>query len=126
MRARSFFALIALLALVALPGAQIPATPAGKPTDQSLVRLDIHATADGRPITDLTAEELSIIEDDSVQKIDTLRHAADPARTFIVFLDTPHMRFEGARDVRVPLVRFLDRMLDDDDVLAVVTPDLAP
>ena len=49
-----------------------------------------------------------------------------PARSFVVFLDTPHMRFEGARDVRGALVRFLDRLLDDDDVVAVMTPDISP
>ena len=36
------------------------------------------------------------------------------------------MRFEGARNVRVALVRFLDRLLDDDDVVGVMTPDVAP
>ena len=36
------------------------------------------------------------------------------------------MRFEGARDVRVALVRFLDRLLDEDDVVGVMTPEITP
>jgi hypothetical protein len=36
------------------------------------------------------------------------------------------MRFEGARDVRIPLIRFLDRLVDDDDIIGVMTPDMTP
>src|ERR1043166_7136346 len=117
MRVRSFLALIALLALAPAPRAQQQTTP---------IRLDIHPTLDGRPVQDLTAADLSVVEDATPQKIDILTHVTDPARTFLVFLDTPHMRFEGARDVRVALVRFLDRILDDDDAVGVMTPDIAP
>jgi len=81
---------------------------------------------DAAPVQDLTAADLSIVEDGTPQKIENLRHASNPARSFVVFLDTPHMRFEGARNVRVALVRFLDRLLDDDDVVGVMTPDIAP
>ena len=127
MRARSCFALIALAFLAATPGAQTSSTsPDTKGPDSSLIRLDIHPTADGHPVQDLAAADLGLIEDGTPQKIDTLTHATDPARSFVVFLDTPHMRFEGARDVRVALVRFLDRLLDDDDVVGVMTPDITP
>ena len=108
-------------------GAQTSSTsPDTKGPDSSLIRLDIHPTADGHPVQDLAAADLDLIEDGTPQKIDTLTHATDPARSFVVFLDTPHMRFEGARDVRVALVRFLDRLLDDDDVVGVMTPDITP
>ena len=117
MRVRSCFTLIALLALAATPRAQ-------QQTPQ--IRLDIHPSSDGRPVTDLTAADVDLTEDGIPQKIESLTHATDPARRFVVFLDTPHMRFEGARDVRVALVRFLDRLLHDDDVVGVMTPDIAP
>jgi VWFA-related protein len=117
MRARSCLALITLLVLAATPGAQ---------QHDAQVRLDIHPSADGSPVQDLTVADLDLIEDGTPQKIESLTHATDPARSFVVFLDTPHMRFEGARDVRVALVRFLDRLLDDDDVVGVMTPDIAP
>lgn len=117
MRARSCLALITLLALAATPRAQ---------SHDAQIRLDIHPSADGSPVQDLTVADLELIEDGTPQKIESLTHATDPARSFVIFLDTPHMRFEGARDVRVALVRFLDRLLDDDDDIGVMTPDIAP
>ena len=93
--------------------------------DQSLVRLDIHATLDGAPVLDLKASDLSLIEDGVPQRIDELTHVSTASRSFVVFLDTPHMRFESARDVRVPLGTFLDRLIDDDDLVALTTPDAA-
>ena len=121
---RCFLALLAFVALAAMPGAQ-SAFPDSKP-QAALIRLDIHSTADGVAVHDLAAADIDLIEDSAPQKIETLTHAADPARAFVVFLDTPHMRFEGARDVRVALVRFLDRLLDEDDVVGVMTPEITP
>ena len=117
MYVRSCLTLIALLVLAAIPRAQ-------QQTPQ--IRLDIHPSSDGRPVADLTAADVDLAEDGTPQKIESLTHVTDPARRFVVFLDTPHMRFEGARDVRVAIVRFLDRLLDDDDVVGVMTPDIAP
>jgi len=121
---RCCLALIALVSLAATPGAQSP-PPDARP-QPSLIRFDIHPTADGSAVQDLTAADLDLLEDGTPQKIETLTHAAGPARSFVVFLDTPHMRFEGARDVRVALVRFLDRLLDEDDVVGVMTPEMTP
>jgi VWFA-related protein len=116
MRARWSLALIALLALAATPRAQTDAQ----------IRLDIHASAEGAPVRDLTTADIDVVEDGTPQKIASLAHVTAPSRAFVVFLDTPHMRFEGARDVKVALVRFLDRLVDDDDVVGVMTPDIAP
>jgi VWFA-related protein len=121
---RCYLALLAFVALAAMPGAQ-SAFPDSKP-QAALIRLDIHPTADGVAVQDLTAADIDLLEDSAPQKIETLTHAANPARAFVVFLDTPHMRFEGARDVRVALVRFLDRLLDEDDVVGVMTPEITP
>jgi len=126
MRARWYFALFGITLAAATAAAQISSTSSDtKSASASAIRLDIHATVDAAPVQDLTAADLSIVEDGTPQKIENLRHASNPARSFVVFLDTPHMRFEGARNVRVALVRFLDRLLDDDDVVGVMTPDLA-
>ena len=122
---RCFLALIAFVVLAATPGAQT-STPSDAKPAASLIRVDLHPTSDGRAVQDLSAAELELLEDGTPQKIETLTHAAHPARSFVVFLDTPHMRFEGARDVRVALVRFLDRLLDEDDVAGVMTPDITP
>jgi len=127
MRARWYFALFGITLAAATAAAQISSTSSDtKSASASAIRLDIHATLDAAPVQDLTAADLSIVEDGTPQKIENLRHASNPARSFVVFLDTPHMRFEGARNVRVALVRFLDRLLDDDDVVGVMTPDIAP
>src|SRR5262245_15199398 len=127
MRARWSFALLALTLVAASAAAQISSTSAdSRSVGPSAIRLDVHPTLDAMPVQDLTAADVAIIEDGAPQKVESLRHAANPARSFVVFLDTPHMRFEGARNVRVALVRFLDRLLDDDDRVGVMTPDIAP
>ena len=127
MRARWYFALLALTLVAATAAAQISSTSADpKSASSSMIRLDLHATLDASPVHDMTAADVAIVEDGTPQKIADLRHASNPARSFVVFLDTPHMRFEGARNVRVALVRFLDRLLDDDDLIGVMTPDIAP
>ena len=126
MRARWSFALLAFTLLAATAAAQISSTSADSKPASSLIRLDFHATLDSMPVQDLTAADIAIVEDGAPQKIENLRHVSNPARSFVVFLDTAHMRFEGARNVRVALVRFLDRLLDDDDLVGVMTPDIAP
>jgi len=126
MRVRRCLALILLVALVATPRAQTPATPFEAAPQAPLIRLDVHPTADGRPVSDLAIADLDLAEDGTPQTIDALRHVDNPARSFVVFLDTAHMRFEGARDVRVAVARFLDRLLDDDDTVGVMTPDISP
>src|SRR6266850_988501 len=117
MRARLCLALTAVVALLATPGAQDSST---------LIHLDMHAALDGKPVQDLAISDVDVSEDGTAQKIETFQHVSAPARSFVVFLDTAHMRFEGARDVRLPLVRFLDRLLDDDDIVGVMTPDMTP
>jgi VWFA-related protein len=127
MRARWSFALLALTLVAATAAAQISSTSSdAKLVSSSVIRLDLHAMLDATPVQDLTSADVAIVEDGTPQKVENLRHAANPARSFVVFLDTPHMRFEGARNVRVALVRFLDRLLDDDDLVGVMTPDIAP
>ena len=52
--------------------------------------------------------------------------AADPrARVFVIFLDTYHTQIEGSPNMRLPLVRFLDRVLGPDDLVAVMTPEMS-
>ena len=44
------------------------------------------------------------------------------ARVFVIFLDTLHTQIEGSANMRLPLTRFLDRVLGQDDLVAVMTP----
>jgi hypothetical protein len=133
MRVRSRFHATAFLALILFaawsraPRAQTSAAPAADPKPPTpVIRLDLHATDAGRPVGDLTPADLDIVEDTTPQTIVSLEHVSSLQRSFVVFLDTNHMRFEGARDVRIALVRFLDRLLTSDDRVGIMTPDMAP
>jgi hypothetical protein len=95
-------------------GEQQPQVPTFR-TAANYVRVDAYPTADGRPITDLRAEDFEVLEDGVPQKIESFEHvevrgqvpttekrepntvaegeaaAADPrSRVFVIFLDTYH------------------------------------
>ena len=114
------------------------------------VRVDMYATRDGQPVNDLTASDLEVLEDGVPQKIEDFEHvvvrsattpasrvevdglresrtvAGDPrARVFVIFLDTYHTQLEGSAMMRKPLVAFLDRVLGPDDLVALMTPEMA-
>src|SRR3954463_6234489 len=132
MRARSCVLATAALALTfftwfaAAPAAQTSSsTTDAKPSPQ-LIRLDVHATEAGHPVTDLAPGDFTLNEDNTPQKLESVTPVTGAARPFVIFLDTNHMRFEGAREVRIALVRFLDRALSDKDVVGVMTPDMSP
>ena len=109
----------------------------------------MYATEDGQAVNDLRAEEIEVLEDGVPQKLENFEHvlvrtatpqdarvepdgvrasreaAGDPrARVFVIFLDTYHTRMEGSANVRQPLVRFLDRVLGPDDLVALMTPEM--
>jgi VWFA-related protein len=110
----------------------------------------MYATRDGQSIEDLKADEVEVLEDGVVQKLEAFEHvkvapagsqelraepdsvtrsremAGDPrARVFIIFLDTYHTRIEGSANMRLPLVKFLDRLLGPDDMVALMTPEMS-
>jgi len=144
MRSRLSLALLLIAATAAL-AAQQPTFRGGA----NLVRVDMYATQDGQPVNDLRLEEIELVEDGAAQKIETFEHvqvrpagpqetriepngladsrqiAADArARVFVIFLDTYHTQIEGSANMRLPLVRFLDRVLGQDDLVAVMTPEM--
>lgn len=124
-----------------------------KPTfraEANYVRVDMYAMRDGQPVEDLAQEEIEVLEDGVPQKIATFEHvkvrpagpqetriepntvaqsrqaAADPrARVFVIFLDTYHVQIEGSHNMRLPVVRFLDRVIGQDDLVAVMTPEMS-
>src|SRR4030095_1376655 len=86
MRARWYFALLALTLVAATAAAQISSpSPDAKSASSSMIRLDLHATLEATPVQDLPAADVAIIEDGTPQKIADLRHASNPARSFVVF-----------------------------------------
>lgn len=149
---RTRLALAVCLTVVAVLTAQDP-QDRRLPTFRSganYVRVDMYATRDGMPVNDLTASDLEVLEDGAPQKIEDFEHvvvrgattsasrvevdglrgsreaAGDPrARVFVIFLDTYHTQLEGSAIMRKPLVAFLDRVLGPDDLVALMTPDMA-
>jgi len=153
-------AVLALLA-VGLSGAaqqstqDSPQDPAQEPLPRfragaNLVRLDAYATTDGQPVTDLTADDFEILEDDQPQKVENFelvraregngvtvsapnpsstrdqREAAqDPdARLFVIFLDTWHVGLDGSARSAAPVATFLDQVVGPNDLVGVMTPDI--
>jgi VWFA-related protein len=147
------------LALLAVPLVAVAAVTAQAPQDRrqptfrsgaNYVRVDMYATRDGKPITDLKATEVEVLEDGVPQKIEDFEYvvvrpagpdstrtevdglsgsrqaAGDPrARVFVIFLDTYHTQAFGSARMRKPLVAFLDRLLGPDDLVALMTPEMA-
>lgn len=110
----------------------------------------MYASKDGKPVEDLKQDEIEILEDGVPQKIDAFEHvkvrtlnpeesrvepntisesrrmASDPrARVFVIFLDTYHTQVDGSANMRQPLMNFLNRVLGPDDMVAVMTPEMA-
>ena len=152
MRIRPWTFLLACIAVSAL-AAQQRSGDSQQPTFRAgtnYVRVDLYATENGRPVDDLTQGDVELREDGVLQTIDAFEHvrvrtatpeatrvepntiaesrqlAADPrARVFVVFLDTYNTTFEGSTRMQQPLMRFIDRVLGPDDLVAVMTPEMS-
>jgi VWFA-related protein len=146
------FALLAVLAQS--PQASAPASPSQQPPrfrgGTNLVRVDAFATKNGVPVQDLKADDFEIFEDGAPQKIENFEHivieaapsgervdpssvdqaiqlAADPhRRVFVIYLDTGHVDFRGRHDITEPLIDFMNRVMNDDDLIGVMTPEMGP
>jgi len=141
----------AVLVLVLCSVALLPAQD--RPTFRggvNYVRVDLYATIDGEPVTDLAPEEIQILEDDVPQEIEAFEYvqvrpagdqadrreprsveesrqmAADPrARVFVLFLDTYHTRIENLGRLRESLGAFVERLIGPDDLVALMTPEMS-
>jgi VWFA-related protein len=115
----------------------------------SYVRVDVYPTRNGEPVPDLERADFELLEDGVPQKIEQFERislqtttdresrrdpntvaeareqAADPRRrVFVVFLDTGMTTLEGSHAARKPIVDMLDRLIGQDDLFAVMTPDM--
>jgi VWFA-related protein len=133
--------------LAAQQGGEQPRFRAGA----NLVRVDAYISKDGVPVTDLTAADLEIFEDDKPQKIEgfelvtrrppipqsarvdpttvgAMRDAvADPnARLFTLFFDTLHVSLSGSYRAQNPVIDTLDKVIGQDDLVGAMTPEMSP
>lgn len=125
---------------------QLPRFRAGA----SLVRVDAYPTLKGQAVTDLTAADFEVFEDGAPQKVESFElvqvRAGGPqetrrepntvrearamaedarARIFVIYLDTYFTDIPGSHRIQRPLVNLLDRVVGDDDLFAVMTPDMS-
>ena len=151
-------ALALLLVPALIAGQQQQQQPAQAPEDAqprfrggaNLVRVDAYITKDGTPVTDLTAQDFEVLEDNVPQRVESFEFikprppgpqserrepntvaearemAADPeARLFVLFLDVWHVQLGGSYRAQAPITRFLDRTIGQDDMVGVMTPEMS-
>jgi len=116
----------------------------------NLVRLDVYVTRDGTAVTDLTADDFEVLEDNAPQQVTSFelvrargpvaasarvepnstvemrdRLAQPDARVFVLFLDTLHVQVDGSYRAQNPIAALLDRVVGEDDLVGVMTPDIS-
>ena len=137
---------IALTAQQPSPG-QRPVFRAGT----ALVSVDAYPRKDGRVVEGLSKDDFAVWEDGKPQIIETFefvrtepmaidddrrdptsvadanRQAADPRnRLFVIYLDLFHVSFAGSHAAKDPILTFLKRTLAQNDLFAVMTPEVVP
>src|SRR5436190_16523683 len=113
-------------------------------TEANYIRVDVYATLNGAPITDLRREDFEVYDENVVQTVDTFEHVAirtagpqevrrEPntvaesremldngrARVFVVFLDTGHVEVDASHNIRPPLINALNRLIGPEDLVGV-------
>lgn len=148
---------VALLAAAAIAGvaAQEPVQPE-TPLPRfrggtNLVRVDAYVSVDGEAVTDLTADDFEVFEDDQPQQVenfefirargdgapsaipsptstrDQILAAKDPdARLFVLYLDRYHVGLNGSFSSPAPVRAFLEKVVGPRDLVGVMTPDISP
>jgi VWFA-related protein len=128
-----------------------PQPPPTFRTEANYVRVDAYPTTkDDVAVTDLTQADFEILENGAPQKVEQFERvvirggipqdlrrepntvaegreqAQNPrARVVVLFLDINHVSVDGSSRIRKPLVDALDRLIGPDDLIAVMTPDMA-
>lgn len=119
--------------------------------DANYVRVDVYPTRDGRPVTDLTAADFEVFEDNAPQAIEQFqrvvaRNGGGPvetrrepntvaesrqlaqtseARVFVLFLDPNHVELAASRNIAKPLANALSRLVGPDDLIGVMMPGMS-
>ena len=141
--------LLAACCATVVVAAQDPQRPTFR-TEANFVRVDVFATLKGSPVRDLTIEDFEIREDGVPQKVSTFEYVqvravpqefrSEPntvqqsldalknprARVFVLFLDVPHVTIDGTWNSRQALARMVDHLMGPEDLVGVMTPQMAP
>jgi VWFA-related protein len=156
--------LAALLACLAAPATVAVQQPASPPPAQpetpqerprfrggaNLVRVDAYVTLEGAAVTDLTAQDFEVIEDNTPQRVESFElirpRSAGPvnerrepntvaesramateatARVFVLFMDIWHVQIEGSYHAQGPISRLLNAVIGQDDLVGVMTPEMS-
>jgi VWFA-related protein len=145
MLARIALAAVVLPAVLVAQQQELPRFRAGT----NLVRVDAYVSKDDVAITDLTAEDFEVYEDDQLQNVesfqlvtarppipqserhnptnvrDMLQEAQDSARVFTLFFDRFFVSLSGSYHARKPIIETLDRVIGPDDLVGVMTPEMS-
>jgi VWFA-related protein len=134
----------------AQPSGQAPTQPTFR-VGATFVRVDAFVTKNGEPVGDLKAEDVEIREDNVPQTIRTFEYVnippanlqtgvrrdpdnvrasrealSDPRkRVFVLFLDTYHISQGPSMSSRSALLKFLQRTIGPDDLIAGMTPQMS-
>ncbi len=140
------FTALAGAALLAAGQAQEPRFRGGT----NLVRLDVYVSVDDTAVTDLAVDDFEVLEDSAPQQVTSFElvrargvvpdgarvepntvaesraRAAQPdTRLFVLFLDTLHVQIDGSYNAQNPVAALLDRVIGEDDLVGVMTPDIS-
>ena len=119
-------------------------------TEANYIRVDVYPTKDGAPVTELAKDDFEILDEHAPQKIEQFEHVTvrgnlpqemrrEPntvaesraaiqnprARVFVVFLDVGHVDVAGSQRIRQPLIDTLNRLIGEDDLVALMTPEMS-
>ena len=144
---RFTFALLAL----AVPGMLAAQAPQELPrfrAGTNLVRVDAYVSKDDVAIEDLKVEDFQVYEDDKLQTVESFqlvkarppipqseRHnptnvrdmqqdTQDASRVFTLFFDRLFVSLSGSYQARKPIIETLDRVIGQDDLVGVMTPEM--
>ena len=136
------------------PAAQEPPQPQPEQprfrAGANLVRIDAYVSQNGEAVPDLQAEDFEVLEDGVPQKIESFEiirarppvsqaARAEPntvaesramaanseARLFVLFMDVWHVHLEGSYRAQGPITNLLDRLIGQDDLIGVMTPEMS-
>jgi VWFA-related protein len=140
-------AVVLLAAQQQFPAAPTPQNPIFR-AGATLVAVDVYPTRDGHVVEGLTPADFQVVEDGKAQSVEFFeflkfdthppaedrrdpqtaeeseRLVADPHhRAFVAYFDVYHLTVAGARNMRQPIIEFLDRTIGPTDYFAALNPD---